>query len=88
MGTSRARQRACTLPVGSGEPLRVLSKGVTGQRRKDWNGNKKQEEAVKHEGTGRKGRQREATDTKGIMETESTWLGGSRQEETTEVPGA
>ena len=31
---------------------------------------------MRHQGTGRKGRQREAPDTKGIMETESTWLGG------------
>lgn len=60
--------------------MRVLSKGVTGQRRKDWNGNnRKQEEAVRHQSTGRKGRQREAADTKGIMKTESTWLGGGER---------
>ena len=46
----------------------------------------------RHQGTGRKGGQREATDTVGgdtvgIMETESTQLGGSWQEEVMEVPG-
>lgn len=40
-----------------------------------------------HRGTGRKKSQREATDSKGVMQAESVWLGVSRREKAMTLPG-